>query len=248
MQKLKTVLPSDLQMKPVSELPPSIDWRTKSVVSPVKDQGACGSCWAFAATAVIESHVALNSGLLFDLSPQQITSCTPNPNKCGGNGGCAGATCELAFDYVAGTTTGILQEFQYSYSSYYGNTGVCQVPSGGVATVGGYVKLPENNYTALMNAIATVGPIAISVEAQWGGYEEGVFNGCTDANTDINHAVVLVGYGEQDGQKYWLVRNSWSPSWGEAGYIKLLRSDSDDEVKAILCALYNISEVHYSLY
>ena len=126
-QRLKTVQPSDLPMRPVSELPPSVDWRSKSVVSPVKDQGGCGSCWAFAATAVIESHVALNSGLLFDLSPQQITSCAPNPDQCGGTGGCTGATCELAFDYVAGTTTGILQEFQYSYSSYYGNTGACQV-------------------------------------------------------------------------------------------------------------------------
>ena len=95
-----------------------------------------------------------------------------------------------------------------------------------------------------MNAIATVGPIAISVEAQWGGYEEGVFNGCTDDNTDINHAVVLVGYGEENGQKYWIVRNSWSPSWGEKGYIRLSRSDSDDEVRLFSLSILKRCSVH----
>ena len=84
----------DLPIMPLQELPEQIDWREKDVITPVKDQGQCGSCWAFASTATIESHVALNSGLLFDLSPQQIASCAPNPEQCGGTGGCYGATAE----------------------------------------------------------------------------------------------------------------------------------------------------------
>src|SRR5690606_24705801 len=105
--KLKTP-PSDFVLKPLSELPQSVDWRTKGVVTAVKDQGHCGSCWAFAAAAVIESHVAVNSGLLFDLSVQQLAMCTPNPNKCGGTGGCHGATAEIAMDFLA-TQPGIYQ-------------------------------------------------------------------------------------------------------------------------------------------
>jgi len=216
-------------MKPVSALPHQVDWRTKDVVTPVKDQGYCGSCWAFASTAVVESHVALASGLLYDLSVERTAFCSPNPDACGGTGGCSGATAEIAFDYLAGSD-GLYQEYQLGYTGYGGKSASCNTPVGAAkASIGGYVKLAENNYTALMNAIATVGPIAISVDANWGGYSSGVFQGCDPTqNVDIDHAVVLVGYGEDQGQKYWLVRNSWSPSWGEDGYIRVARSDSDD--------------------
>ncbi len=216
------------------QLPTEVDWREYQVMSPVKDQGRCGSCWAFASTAVIESHVALATGKLFDLSPQQIAACAPNPDNCGGSGNCAGATAELAFDYVAGSS-GILEEFQYPYTSYYGVESECAVPTQSGSTpkakISGYVKLPENNYHALMYAVATKGPVAVSVDAStWSSYKSGIFNGCNQTNPDINHAVVLVGYGEDSGQKYWLVRNSWSASWGEAGYIRLARFDNEDEI------------------
>ncbi len=218
----------DLTLDSVKELPKSVDWREKGVVSAVKDQGYCGSCWAFASTAVIESHVALDTGKLFDLSPQQIASCSPNPKQCGGKGNCQGATAEIAFDYVA-SSEGLLEEFQYSYSSFYGVESSCSIPPAGVpkAHIDGYVKLPSNDYTSLMNAVAKIGPIAISVDASsWHAYSSGIFNGCNQVNPDINHAVVLVGYGEENGQKYWLVRNSWSASWGENGYIRLNRDEN----------------------
>jgi cathepsin L len=218
----------DLTIDSVKELPKSVDWREKGVVSAVKDQGYCGSCWAFASTAVIESHVALETGKLFDLSPQQIASCSPNPKQCGGKGNCQGATAEIAFDYVA-NSEGLLEEFQYSYSSFYGVESSCSIPPAGVpkAHIDGYVKLPSNDYTSLMNAVAKIGPIAISVDASsWHAYSSGIFNGCNQVNPDINHAVVLVGYGEENGQKYWLVRNSWSASWGENGYIRLNRDEN----------------------
>jgi len=226
---LKNSKPLDFPMKAVKDLPATVDWRTSGVATAVKDQGYCGSCWAFASTAVIESHVALNTGLLFDLSVQQIAMCSPNPNECGGTGGCEGATAEIAFDYLS-TSAGLFEEYQYSYASYYGKDYDCTLPSGNpVASISGFVKLPENNYTALMNAVATLGPIAISVDATtFGAYSSGVFDGCNQVKPDIDHAVVLMGYGTDNGQDYWLIRNSWAPDYGELGYIRVLRT-SDEE-------------------
>jgi cathepsin L len=264
MLKNNNPLPADFQMKPVSALPREVDWRKKGkyfciasfllfsfflthffflnhhlplpagVVTAVKDQGHCGSCWAFASTATMESHVAIATGLLFDLSPQQVAMCSPNPESCGGTGGCEGATAEVAFDYVA-NSAGLFQEFQYPYASYYGVDYTCATPAPAdtnpVATITGFVKLPENNYTALMNAIATVGPIAVSVDAStFHSYAGGIFSGCNQENPDINHAVTLVGYGEENGQKYWLIRNSWNPKYGEQGYIRVARMDTEEEI------------------
>jgi cathepsin L len=225
-------LPADFQMKPVKDLPANVDWRTSGIVSTVKDQGHCGSCWAFASTATIESHVAKATGLLYNLSPMQIAMCSPNPDSCGGTGGCNGATHELAYDYVT-DSDGMYQEFQYPYLSYSGTNYDCSTPvvSAPKATIDGYVQLPSNDYASLMNAIATVGPIAITVDAsEWHSYESGVFSGCNQVNPDLNHGVVLVGYGtdETTGENYWLVRNSWNANFGEAGYIRVSRGDNED--------------------
>lgn len=162
------------------------------------------------------------------MSPQQIAACAPNPDQCGGTGNCNGATAELAFDYVA-KSDGLFEEFQYPYTEYFGDESACAVPSGvSKVQIGGFIKLTPNNYLELMNAVAKLGPIAISVDASdWSAYDSGIFNGCNQVNPDIDHAVVLVGYGEENGQKYWLVRNSWSASYGEAGYIRLYRDDNE---------------------
>jgi cathepsin L len=213
-------------------LPDEVDWRKLGVVSAVKSQGSCGSCWAFASTAVIESHVAINSSQLFDLSPQQIATCAPNPFECGGKGNCQGATAELAFDYVA-NSIGLFDEFQLPYTEYYGVESKCELPNTTPkAKISGFVKLEENNYSQLMYAVATFGPIAVSVDAStWHSYSGGIFNGCNQSNPDINHAVVLMGYGTDQllGLDYWLVRNSWSASWGESGYIRLLRKNNNNQ-------------------
>jgi len=232
---LKSVksLPKDFVMKPVADLPTTVDWREKDVVSSVKDQGHCGSCWAFASTATLESHVAINSGLLFSLSTEQIAMCAPNDNHCGGTGKCEGSTAELAYEWAA-QSHGIYQEYQYPYISYTGTDYDCAVPglTKPVAAIDGYVQLKNNNYQELMNAIAQIGPIAINIDAStWHAYESGVFNGCNQEVMDINHVVVAVGYGTDasTGSDYWLVRNSWSPNYGEQGYIRLLRTKNEDE-------------------
>jgi len=204
-------------------LPASVDWRTvkPSVVSPVKDQGSCGSCWAFATAETTESMLAIATGNLTILSPQNVVSCTPNPDHCGGTGGCDGAIAELGFTYIK--NNGIATEENWPYKQ---TTGTCnEAAHTKVATVTGCVKLAENNYTDLLTAVATLGPIAVSVDAKkWSSYSKGIYNGCdVDVDYDIDHAVQLVGYGTDSGTDYWIVRNSWGPNWGEAGYIRLLR-------------------------
>jgi len=212
----------------LEDLPTEVDWRTSGVVTEVKDQGSCGSCWAFASTAMVESHIALATGSLFVLSTQQMTMCAPNPKKCGGTGGCNGSTAELGFEYVSGSD-GMFLENDYPYNP---SDSECSLPSSGAPSgkVNGFVKLPGNDYLSLMNAVAMVGPIAVNVDASsWSSYSSGIFNGCNQSNPDINHVVVVVGYGEEDGNKYWLVRNSWNTGYGEDGYIRVARSDDDEE-------------------
>jgi cathepsin L len=215
----KTIHSQDIIMKSVKDLPTSVDWREAGVMSPVKDQGHCGSCWAFSATETLESHVAISTGILFSLSPQQIASCTDNVDQCGGTGGCSGGMPQVAFDSIANSQHGITTEFEYSYNSYYGDDLACKTLSDqsdtptAVAEVDGYVQVAPNNYTELMNAVAQVGPVAIVLDAStFRSYEGGIFDGCDYENIELDHAVQLVGYGEcPEHGPYWLVRNSWGP-------------------------------------
>eukprot|EP01094_Clydonella_sp_ATCC50884_P011224 TRINITY_DN2101_c0_g1_i1.p1 TRINITY_DN2101_c0_g1~~TRINITY_DN2101_c0_g1_i1.p1 ORF type:complete len:389 (+),score=82.54 TRINITY_DN2101_c0_g1_i1:38-1168(+) len=212
-------------------MPPHVDWRDKNVVSAVKDQGQCGSCWSFATAETVESHWALATGQLEALSEQFILSCTKNPLHCGGTGGCAGGTAEVGFRTIM-EQGGIPSEWTYPYVSYHGKDFECKVDATktpAAANVTGYTKVPTNQIDPLMQAVAMNGPIAISVDASaWSPYESGVFDGCNQTNPVIDHAVQLVGYGDdhQHGP-YWLVRNSWAPTWGENGYIRLKRHTSN---------------------
>lgn len=174
----------------LKDLPASLDWREKGVVTPVKDQGGCGGCWSFSAAETAESMVAIATGKLLTFSEQAILSCSTNPLQCGGTGGCSGATQEIAFNFSR--DAGLILEADYPYR---GQTGKCDQSklSKPAAHVTGYVFLPPNNYTALMNAVATIGPMAISAAAEpWQSYETGVFKG---TSADVDHAIVLVGYG-----------------------------------------------------
>lgn len=222
-----------LQAPPPSEeysgdLPDAIDWRQKAgVVTKVKDQGGCGSCWAFSAVESLESHLAITMGKPAPvLSPQQIVSCSPNPQHCGGSGGCSGSTQWLAFNYTE--TAGIGLESTYPYVGVTGTCDMAEVKP--VAANSGYIRLPSNNYTALAHAVATLGPVSISLAAGsvgWQIYGGGVLDG--DCGFDVDHGVQLVGYGTDGGKGYWIVRNSWGPAWGEQGYIRIARKGEGEE-------------------
>jgi len=199
--------------------PESIDWREKKVVTPVKNQGGCGSCWAFSATESVESAYAIASGKLLQLAPQTYVNCVQNPEGCGGTGGCEGATMELAFNLTA--QKGIALE---SDLPYQGQDEPCKSYKAAVKVMG-FVKNPVNDAEALETAVASKGPQSVTVAAEpWQLYGGGVFKGCTgNLGSDLDHGVQVVGYSKD----YWIVRNSWGPTWGERGYIRISRSSDN---------------------
>lgn len=216
------------------DLPEEVDWRKKGVTTPVKNQGQCGSCWAFSTAEVVESAVAISTGSLMKLSEQQLVSCAPNPQHCGGTGGCEGSTQWVAMDYIK-ENGGMTLESDYKYTARDSACNKASIKK--VATIDDVVRLPANDYQSLLNAVATVGPIAISVAAdKWFMYESGVFGSDDpkECGFSIDHAVVAEGYGvatiNGKSVNYWLVRNSWGPGWGEDGYIRVLRSDGQEQM------------------
>jgi len=212
------------------ELPLEQDWRTLETFAYVKNQASCGSCWAIAAETVIEAHHEIvHDGKHQIFSTQQIVECTENPRHCGGDGGCKGATAELAMDWVVKNGLALASEVPYQ-----GADGACTASSkqksAGGAAFGmiGWETLPKNVYAPLIRALAETGPVAVSVAADsWFSYESGIFNGC-GKDAVIDHAVTAVGYGEESGHKYWLIQNSWGADWGEEGLIKLERHEKGD--------------------
>lgn len=199
--------------------PASIDWRTQGKVTQVKDQGGCGSCWAFSAIESVESRYAIASGSLQTLSPQAFVNCVQNPDSCGGTGGCEGATMELAFELS--TSVGVPTEANLPYR---GQDASCSSYTTAVQS-SGYTKIPENDANALESALAE-GPVSVTVAANpWMLYGGGVFTGCTSgmfasSGADLDHGVQAIGYTSE----YWIVRNSWGASWGEEGYIMVSRA------------------------
>jgi len=192
------------------ELAATVDWRTKGAVTPVKDQGQCGSCWAFSATEAIESYAFLHNGKLQTLSPQQINSC----DKV--DGGCNGGNTESAYEYVH-SAGGIETEASYPYTSGGGATGKCKFDvTKAVVKITGYksVATGEANLQTALNS----GPVSICIAADaFQSYNSGILKSCPG---QIDHCVQAVGYDATNN--YWLVRNSWATSWGEQGYARVM--------------------------
>lgn len=205
------------------------DWRNLNSSLFFREQGGCGSCWAVAATGALEMHAEVKNAMTTPgkLSFQQIVDCTPNPRNCGGQGGCSGATAELALQYVH--EHGITLASNYADDEASGN---CQTQHTPALRTTGFVRLPVNKLNPLLAAVSNEGPVVVSADASpWSLYNSGVFNGCSRDAT-VNHAVVMVGYGHDPtagtgGRDYWLVRNSWGRSWGEDGFIRIERHSSD---------------------
>ncbi len=199
-------------------LPASVDWVTAGAVTPVKNQGQCGSCWSFSTTGSVEGAWFLKTGNLVSLSEQQLVDCS-GPE---GNMGCNGGLMDQAFEYIV-KNGGICSEAAYPYISAGGANGTCHSCEA-VAQLSGHVDVQPNNETALMAAVAQQ-PVSVAVEADgldWQFYFGGVV---TDAcGTNLDHGVLVVGYGNDTAAgPYWKVKNSWGPTWGEQGYIRLGR-------------------------
>ena len=201
----------------------SLDWRdVAGAVTPVKDQGACGSCWAFSATEAVESAYAIAGNDQVIMAPQELVDCT---RSLFGNHGCNGGWYYYAYDWLKNNMT--MREADYPYTS--GTTGDetdCAYDSSkGVTTVSGYKQVSRD--TDSIKAAIEIGPVNVAVAAGndvFRNYSSGVVTEADGCPTRVDHAIVAVGYGTEDGVGYYIVRNSWNTTWGDQGYIKIAQS------------------------
>ncbi|GMI90009.1 hypothetical protein like AT3G49340 [Hibiscus trionum] len=200
-----------------SDVPKSMDWRDKGAVTPVKDQGRCGCCWAFSAVAAIEGITQINTGKLTPLSEQQLLDCSTD-----GNNGCNGGWMMNAFEYIT-QNQGIATEESYPYEAMQ-ETCDTEKQITKAATITGYEMVPENDEEALLKAVAHQ-PVSVALDGSgqyFQFYQGGVFQGeCSNA---LTHAVTIVGYGtSEEGLDYWVIKNSWGQTWGENGFMRIQR-------------------------
>ena len=210
-------------MDGATALPQSVDWRQRGAVTPVKNQGQCGSCWSFSATGAMEGVNFISTGKLVSLSEQQLVDCS----SAEGDQGCFGGLMDDAFEYVI-KNGGIDTEQDYPY---FAKTGSCntQKQSKHAVSFTSFQDVPHNNERQLAMAVAKH-PVSVAIEADqpdFQFYKSGVFN--ATCGTALDHGVLVVGYGEQDGMNYWIVKNSWGESWGNNGYILIAKDIADTQ-------------------
>jgi C1A family cysteine protease len=207
-----------------ASVPTSVDWRTQSAVTPVKDQGQCGSCWSFSTTGALEGIYAIKRGNLVSFSEQQLVDC--DYIRAGGTSlGCNGGDMESAMVWI-GKNNGLCTESAYPYFSGTTKTnGACQkscsIVSG--SDISSTVSVSANSDNAMMTALAQQ-PVSVAIEADQSSfqlYKSGVFTG--SCGTNLDHGVLLVGYGTMNGLDYYTMKNSWSSSWGSQGYMYMAR-------------------------
>ena len=203
-------------------LPDVVDWTSKDVVTPVKDQGQCGSCWSFSTTGAIEGAYAIKTGSLISFSEQELVDCS----RTYGNMGCNGGLMDSAFEYVM--DNGICTELEVPYTASDGSCKKCQKPS---AIVSSCIDVTSKNELHLKEAV-NKGPVSVAIEADasiFQLYKSGVISS-EKCGTSLDHGVLVVGYGtDTEGISYWLVKNSWGDSWGDDGYVKIGRTDKTSD-------------------
>ncbi|XP_020675311.1 oryzain alpha chain [Dendrobium catenatum] len=198
-------------------LPDSVDWRAKGAVVPVKDQGTCGSCWAFSSIAAVEGINQIVTGKLVSLSEQELVDCDTARNQ-----GCNGGLMDDAFQFII-NNGGIDSEEDYPYK---GHGGKCDAyrKNARVVSIDSYEDVPVNDEKALQKAIANQ-PVSVAIEAAGRAfqlYESGIFS--ANCGTELDHGVLAVGYGTANGRDYWIVKNSWGEDWGEEGFVRIERN------------------------
>ena len=206
----------------LKDVPESLDWRTEQIVNPIKDQGQCGSCWAFGSVQAQESCYAKAHGTLYSLSEQNLVDC------CIDCLGCNGGSSPFAYAYIH-----FLQGGKFNLESDYPYTatkGKCKYDkTKAVTQMKGYSKCKKNEET-LKEAVANNGPYSIAIDASHQSfqlYRSGIYDEAACSSRSLDHCVGLIGYGAENGQDYWLVRNSWGTSWGEEGYVRIIRNDNN---------------------
>jgi C1A family cysteine protease len=196
----------------------SVDWRTSGAVTPVKNQGQCGSCWAFSTTGSVEGAVKIKTGTLTSLSEQQLVDCAGSA----GNQGCNGGLMDYAFEWII-KQKGICTEAAYPYT---GQDGRCKAGCKVGSPISSYKDVTSGSESALQAAVK-IGPVSVAIEADQSAfqfYSGGIFSAA--CGTQLDHGVLAVGYGTQ-GQNYWIVKNSWGTSWGESGYIRMIMGKNE---------------------
>lgn len=200
----------------VTAIPAAVDWRVKGAVTPIKDQGQCGSCWAFSTVAATEGINQITTGKLVSLSEQELVDCDTK----GEDQGCEGGLMEDGFEFII-KNGGITSETNYPYKAADGSCNTATTTP--VAKLTGYEKVPVNSEKSLLKAVANQ-PISVSIDASDSSfmfYSSGIYTG--ECGTELDHGVTAVGYGSANGTDYWIVKNSWGTVWGEKGYIRMQR-------------------------
>lgn len=226
-QRSHMVKSSNYTILDTSNIPDSIDWRERGAVNAVKDQGQCGSCWAFSATAAIEGAHYMATNQLLRLSEQQLVDCDTQSD------GCNGGLQEYAMDYIESNQ----QELEADYA-YTAKDGTCQTDASKGKVLVEQIHDVQPESVDQLKAAINKGPTSVTIEADklvFQMYQKGIFDS-DKCGTNLDHAVTAVGYGSEDGQDYYIIRNSWGSIWGEDGYIRIAAKEGKG-----ICGIQQVS-------